>query len=87
MTAHFSHPLTNAQRQALHRAKVKLKLARLERYEAALKTQADWLEEIAHLDWDEIVADGGVTAAMVIQQQAGLYLSRARNALNAEAEA
>lgn len=37
MTAHFPHPLTNAQRQAAHRAKVKLKLARLERYEATLR--------------------------------------------------
>lgn len=50
MTAHSSAPLTNAQRQALHRAKVKAKLARLDRYEAALREIA--ASELAAVIYD-----------------------------------
>lgn len=29
-----------------------------------------WFDNIQAVDWEDIVADGGVTAAMVIQQEA-----------------
>jgi hypothetical protein len=35
-----------------------------------------WLLSIAHSDWGEVVADGGITAAMVIQQEAREQLRR-----------
>lgn len=43
-------PLSNYQKQVRHRAKVKLKLARLERYEQALREIADMYQglDIAH---------------------------------------
>lgn len=41
-----------------------------------------WLESVAAADLDEIVADGGITAGMVIQQEARtVWLPRARAAL------
>ncbi|WP_103727620.1 hypothetical protein [Novosphingobium sp. HII-3] len=50
--------------------------------EAVLVQQERWLADIADLSWDEIVADGGVTAWMVIQQEARtVQLPRVRAAL------
>jgi hypothetical protein len=36
----------------------------------ALEPFAKWLSDVAEFDLDEIVADGGITAGMVIQQEA-----------------
>lgn len=78
MTAPLRHPLTsaqrNAKRQALHRAKVKLKLARLGRYEAALRVINIAVNQHS---------DGDVAAPYALEAIGDV----ARNALNAEAEA
>jgi 2-phospho-L-lactate guanylyltransferase (CobY/MobA/RfbA family) len=42
-----------------------------------------WLGDVAVIDMDETVADGGITAAMVVQQEAGFQQKRLRNALQA----
>jgi Ser/Thr protein kinase RdoA (MazF antagonist) len=45
----------------------------------------DWLFSIAEIDMDEIVADGGITAAMVVQQEAREQARRlARASLSTE---
>lgn len=42
-----------------------------------------WLGDVAVLDMSEIVADGGVTAAQVVGQEAGWRQRRLRDALQA----
>ena len=44
---------------------------------------AKWLDKIADLDLTEIVADGGITAGMVVQQEAREQARRLRTALAA----
>jgi hypothetical protein len=44
--------------------------ARMEEMREAAKTVSDWLAQLPILDMEDVVADGGVTAAMVVQQQA-----------------
>ena len=43
----------------------------------------EWLRSIVDSDWDEVVADGGVTAGMVIKQEAGEQLRRIYRAASA----
>jgi hypothetical protein len=40
------------------------------------RKHANWLASIVDTDWTDVVADGGVTAAMVIQQEAREQLRR-----------
>lgn len=49
----------------------------------ALKAAYSWIGAVADCDMDEIVADGGVTAAMVVRQEAGEQARRARQAIDA----
>lgn len=44
----------------------------------ALQSTERWLNQIAEIDINDIVADGGVTAGMVVQQEARLFASRAQ---------
>lgn len=46
-----------------------------------LRIVRDWLTDISTLDFDAVVADGGVTAAMVVQQEARGMAQRVAKAL------
>lgn len=47
----------------------------------ALKQAHSWIGVVADCDMDEIVADGGITAAMVVRQEAQEQQRRARRAI------
>ena len=46
-----------------------------------LQTVLEWLEALPALDMDDIVADGGVTCAMVVQQEARGMAGRLKRAM------
>jgi hypothetical protein len=50
---------------------------------ADVETVRDWLRDIASLDLEDVVADGGITAGMVVQQQAREMARRLDRALAA----
>jgi hypothetical protein len=59
-------------------------LARLPTLDAAVvETVAVWLESLPTLDMEDVVADGGVTSGMVVQQEATVMARKLRTLLNA----
>ncbi|TKD50184.1 hypothetical protein [Sphingomonas baiyangensis] len=59
--------------------------ARVEALEAALKDAREWIASLTVTDMNEIVADGGITAGMVVGQEATEQvrrIDRARAHLN-----
>ena len=82
-TPHHNAPEAAAARKALAAFDASAADARNDEPEllAQLERFADWLSLIIDCDLTETVADGGITAGMVVQQEAREQLRRARAAI------